>query len=68
MTGEVEIGDGWVDDDAFGFSMYVEAQGEAFDVLYEGNFTIDEVFGSLDVGGGMFIADFLGLRTDGGAR
>lgn len=68
LIGEASFEGGWVDGDTFGFSVYIDMQGQAFDVLYEGTFTDDEVAGVLDVGGGQFTADFTGVRIEGGAR
>ncbi len=68
MMGEQPFEGGWVDDDAFGFEMYVEAQGQGIDVVYEGTFTENEMSGVLSVGGGQFTADFTGVREDGGTR
>ncbi|MDX1395463.1 MAG: hypothetical protein R3195_13835 [Gemmatimonadota bacterium] len=68
MIGEVPFEGGWVDGDAFGFAMYVDYQGQGFDVAYEGTFTETEMAGVLDAGGGQFVADFTGVRVEGGAR
>ena len=65
MMGEQPFEGGWVDGDAFGFDMYVEAQGQGIDVSYEGTFTDDEMSGTISVGGGQFTADFTGVRADG---
>ena len=68
MIGEVPFEGGWVDGDAFGFAMYVDYQGQGFDIAYEGTFTENEMAGVLDAGGGQFVADFTGVRVDGDAR
>ncbi len=65
MIGEAPIDGGWVEDDRFGFSVYVEAQGQSLDIVYEGSVVDDEIVGFLDAGGGMFQADFVGVRLDG---
>jgi len=68
MIGETAFEGGWVDGDAFGFSMYVDMQGQGMDLTYEGTFTETEIVGTLDVGGGQFTADFTGVRVEGDAR
>jgi len=65
MMGEVPIDGGWVEDGKFGFSILVEGQGQTMDVVYEGSVIEDEVVGFLDAGGGMFQADFIGVRVEG---
>ncbi|MCG8467460.1 MAG: hypothetical protein MJB57_04530 [Gemmatimonadetes bacterium] len=65
MIGEAPIDGGWVEDGQFGFSVYVEAQGQSMDVVYEGSIVDDELTGFLDAGGGMFQADFVGVRVEG---
>ena len=68
MIGEVPFEGGWVDGDAFGFAMYVDYQGQGFDIAYEGTFTENELVGTLNAGGGQFTAEFTGVRVEGGAR
>jgi len=68
MLGESPIDGGWVEEDRFGFSQYVDMQGQALDILYEGSFTEDEMAGFIEVGSGEFSAPFTGVRVEGGVR
>lgn len=65
MMGETAFEGGWVDEDAFGFDMLLDMQGQQIDISYEGTFTDDEMAGFLSAGGGQFTADFTGVRADG---
>lgn len=68
MIGEAPIDGGWAEDGKFGFSVFVEAQGQSMDIVYEGSVIDDEIVGFLDAGGGMFQADFIGVRIEGDPR
>lgn len=65
MIGEWPFDGGWVDGDTFAFTVYIEAQGQAFDVVFDGTFADDELSGMLEAGGGEFTADFTGVRKGG---
>lgn len=64
--GPAEIADGWVDGETFGLTMIADGGGQSMEVIWEGTLSEDEVFGTIDVGGGMFMADFTGMRAEGG--
>jgi hypothetical protein len=63
--GEAEAEGGWVKDEAFGFAVTREFQGQSFKIEYEGTYEEDSLEGTLTAGGGQFTADFTGVRAEG---
>jgi len=63
QMGEAEIRDGHVGDDSFEFGITRDFNGQSFEISYRGNFTEDELSGTLTAGGGQFTAEFSGVRA-----
>ena len=63
--GSAPAEDGWVKDDAFGFNVTRDFNGQSFEIEYEGTFADDALEGTLTAAGGQFTADFTGVRAGG---